>query len=60
VGDPVAAADRLGHGVAERKSGRTERSAGVLRPPEQASSGFEVLAVLEHPRQPFADQAGAA
>jgi hypothetical protein len=50
VCDPVAAAERLGHRVAEREPGRAERGAGVLGALQQARAGGEIVAVGQYRR----------
>ena len=53
---PVAAAERLRHRVAEREEGAAERGARLRGSVEQRGTGREILPVVEHPRKPGGDQ----
>jgi hypothetical protein len=57
VEDPVAAADRLCHRVAEPEAGGGKRGASMHGAVEERRACLEIVAVLEHGGERLADQA---
>ena len=59
MGDPVAAAERLSHRVAEAQAGACKRRSRVHCPLEQLAPCIEVAAVGEHARERVGNEGGA-